>query len=92
VLPDAGRALGRAIAAACLLLDPAVVVVGGDEAFAAEPVLAEIARALERGVAGVGGAARVVPAQQGARGPLIGALRLAARPQHGRSPVLAASR
>lgn len=90
ILPDAGRALGGAIAAACRLLDPAVVVVGGDAAFATERVLEAIRAEVARGtLPGAGGEIRVVAATQGERGPVVGALRLAARPQHGR--VAAAS-
>jgi predicted NBD/HSP70 family sugar kinase len=77
---DAGRAVGRALAAICAVLDPRLVVVGGQLAAAGAPLLdgirAELSRwlppSLEEGLTVVGG-------QLGARAEVLGAIALAAR-------------
>ena len=49
-IEDAGDAVGRALAPAVLLLNPELIVVGGDLAAAGEPLFEPMRRALERGV------------------------------------------
>lgn len=58
VLADAGRSLGRALAAACTLLDPEMVVIGGELAHAGEYLL-EPLRETVQGEAMPGGAGPV---------------------------------
>lgn len=88
LLADAGRSIGRVLAAACHLLDPAVVVLGGDPAFSTEPVLAGLREELDRHrLPGSGGDVLIVPAQLGPQGQVVGALRLAARSLQGRAPL-----
>jgi predicted NBD/HSP70 family sugar kinase/biotin operon repressor len=92
LLADAGRGLGRVLANACHLLDPAMIVLGGDPAFATEPVLSGLREELDRHrLPGTGADVRVVPAQLGSRGQVVGALRLAARSLDGRAPLTFAS-
>jgi predicted NBD/HSP70 family sugar kinase len=83
-LAEATRALGRALATVCLLLDPAAIVLGGDPAFSgplAVAVLEEELRHDRRSDAGRD--VRVVPAALGQDAPLVGALRLAGRSLQG---------
>lgn len=88
LLADAGRGLGRVLANACHLLDPAMIVLGGDPAFATEPVLSGLREELDRHrLPGTGADVRVVPAQLGSRGQVVGALRLAARSLDGHAPL-----
>ncbi|CAB4898160.1 unannotated protein [freshwater metagenome] len=92
LLADAGRSIGRVLAAACHLLDPAVIVLGGDPAFSTEPVLAGLREELDRHrLPGAGGDVRLLPAQLGNQGQVVGALRLAARSLDGRAPLNFAS-
>lgn len=92
LLADAGRSIGRVLAAACHLLDPAVIVMGGDPAFSTEPVLAGLREELDRHrLPGAGGDVRLLPAQLGNQGQVVGALRLAARSLDGRAPLNFAS-
>ncbi|MDO9408140.1 ROK family transcriptional regulator [Patulibacter sp.] len=87
LLADAGRSIGRVLAAACHLLDPAVIVLGGDPAFSTEPVLSGLREELDRHrLPGAGGDVRILPAQLGHQGQVVGALRLAARSLDGRAP------
>ena len=87
LLADAGRSMGRVLATACHLLDPAVIVLGGDPAFATEPVLAGLREELDRHrLPGAAGEVRLLPAQLGHQGQVVGALRLAARSLDGRAP------
>ncbi|MEV4419254.1 ROK family transcriptional regulator [Patulibacter sp. NPDC049589] len=88
LLTDAGRSLGRVLSTACHLLDPAVIVLGGDPAFASEPVLAGLREELSRHrLPGAGAEVRLAPAQLGHQGQVVGALRLAARSLDGRAPL-----
>jgi predicted NBD/HSP70 family sugar kinase len=87
LMADAGRAIGRVLAGACHLLDPAMIVLGGDPAFATAPVLDGLREELQRHrLPGAGGHVDVVPAQLGHRGQVVGALRLAARSLDGLAP------
>ncbi|GAB2471850.1 ROK family protein [Jatrophihabitans fulvus] len=82
LLADAGRAIGYALAGFCTMLDPRLVVLGGDLAAApaAGSVLVESVRtALDRALPPVGNhEIEVVPAQLGSRAEALGAALLAA--------------
>lgn len=87
LMADAGRAIGRVLAGACHLLDPSMIVLGGDPAFATGPVLDGLSEELQRHrLPGSGGVVQVVPAQLGVQGQVVGALRLAARSLDGHAP------
>ena len=49
-IEDAGDAVGRVLAPAVLLLNPELIVIGGDLAAAGDPLFEPMRRALERGV------------------------------------------
>lgn len=92
LMADAGRSIGRVLAGACHLLDPALIVLGGDPAFATGPVLDGLREELQRHrLPGSGGVVQVVPAQLGVQGQIVGALRLAARSLDGYAPQTFAS-
>jgi hypothetical protein len=75
------------VAGARHLLDPGMIVLGGDPAFATGPVLDGLQEELQRHrLPGAGGTVRVVPAQLGHHGQVVGALRLAARSLDGHAP------
>jgi predicted NBD/HSP70 family sugar kinase len=50
---DGGDAIGRVLAPAILLLNPELIVIGGDLAAAGEPLFEPMRRALTRGVMGM---------------------------------------
>jgi predicted NBD/HSP70 family sugar kinase len=78
VLTDAGLAIGAAAAMLCNLINPELIVVGGDLASAGELLLAPLRDAIGR--AAIRSAARdvqVVPTALGDRAELLGALALA---------------
>ncbi|EHN10864.1 Putative ROK-family transcriptional regulator [Patulibacter medicamentivorans] len=89
LLADAGRALGRVLASACHLLDPSAIVLGGDPAFATDPVLAGVREELDRHrLPGSGSGVQLVPARLGDLGQVVGALRLAAALPDRRIPIV----
>lgn len=74
---EAGEAVGRALAMLVNVLNPELVVVGGDLARAGEILLDPIAAAIERhSVAPAGRAVRIVPGQLGDRAEVLGAAAL----------------
>ncbi|WP_253181907.1 ROK family transcriptional regulator [Cellulosimicrobium cellulans] len=78
VLFDAGQHLGVAAANLCNLLDPEVVVVGGDLAEAGDILLAPLRTVLEqRTVPSASGPVTVVPSELGAAAEVRGALAVA---------------
>jgi predicted NBD/HSP70 family sugar kinase len=80
LIEDAGRAVGRALAGVCTVLDPRLVVVGGKTAASGEPLLAGIRAALARSVSpAVNRAVGVVAGELGARAEVLGAVALANR-------------
>ncbi|MDT0165659.1 ROK family transcriptional regulator [Actinotalea sp. AC32] len=94
VVEDAGRVLGRALSGACLLLDPEVVVVGGDLARAGEVLLGPLRAALHaRALRTSAGPVPVVAAELGeqaeVRGGVVAALE-AARVTVGLGPEVGA--
>ena len=77
---DAGRAVGRALAGICAVLDPRLIVIGGRLAAAGGPLLdgvrAELLRWLPPSLAAE---LTVVAGQMGARAEVLGAIALAGR-------------
>ncbi|MFT4211345.1 MAG: ROK family transcriptional regulator [Microbacterium sp.] len=75
VIADAGRSVGMALADLVNLLDPALVVVGGELAAADELLVAPMRHAMERAVLeGLGAAPDVVVSRLGGRAELLGAV------------------
>jgi predicted NBD/HSP70 family sugar kinase/biotin operon repressor len=78
VIADAGRAVGRVLAGMCSLLDPGLVVIGGELAPAGEPLLDAIRRSLGRWISpALGRKYSVVAGELGARAEVLGAVALA---------------
>ena len=74
---EAGEAVGRAVSMAVNVLNPELVVVGGDLAQAGEALLAPITAAIERhSVAPAAAAVRVAAGTLGARAEVLGAAAL----------------
>ena len=78
LLEDAGIHLGWALATVVNLLNPGVVVVGGDLARAGEPLLEAIRMGLRRHVLADAAATPVVLSELGDRASMLGAVLLAA--------------
>lgn len=78
LVQDAGRAVGTALAAACTLLDPELVVVGGSTAQAGEVLLAPLRESLFAALRpGSDRRTSVVRGRLGARAEVLGAVELA---------------
>ena len=78
VLADAGQAVGRVLAGMCSLLDPGLVVIGGELAPAGERLLESIRRSLGRWISPASGRKySVVAGELGARAEVLGAVALA---------------
>jgi len=78
VLADAGRRLGAALAMACTLLDPEMVVVGGELAHAGEILMGPLREVLRaRAMPGLAGPVPVELAMLGDQAEVRGALALA---------------
>lgn len=78
VVVDAGRALGQALADVCNLLDPSLVVLGGELAVVGEPLVAGVTESLRRFAQPAVSELPVVLGELGARAELVGAVVLAA--------------
>jgi predicted NBD/HSP70 family sugar kinase len=79
ILDEAGRTLGRVLAAMCNLLNPAAIILGGELGTAGPAMTGGVEASIRRYVApAVSAAARVIPATLGARAELTGALAMAA--------------
>jgi predicted NBD/HSP70 family sugar kinase len=77
VLADAGRAIGAALADACNILNPELVVFGGELAAAGEPLLEGVREALGRyALPAAVAATRVTEGVLGDRAGVLGALAL----------------
>jgi predicted NBD/HSP70 family sugar kinase len=75
---DAGRAVGRAVADLCNMLNPEAIVVGGDLSRAGDALPAGVRDAVDRhALPGAAGAVRVVAGRLGERAEVLGALTLA---------------
>jgi predicted NBD/HSP70 family sugar kinase len=78
LVADAGQAVGRLLAAVCSLLDPELVIVGGELAPAGEPLLTSIRSALDRWISPASGHKYpVVLGELGAKAEVLGAIALA---------------
>lgn len=78
LIADAGRAVGRLLAAVCSLLDPELVIIGGELAPAGEPLLNSIRIALDRWISPASGHKYpVVLGELGAKAEVLGAIALA---------------
>lgn len=78
VIADAGRHIGIAAANLCNLVDPDVLVIGGELAGAGEILIAPLRHALERSaLAGLDEGPQIVQGALGERAELLGALALA---------------
>lgn len=79
---DAGRAVGKALAGICAVLDPRLVVVGGQLAAAGAPLLDGVREELLRWLPpALGACLTVVAGQLGARAEVLGAIAMAGRQQ-----------
>lgn len=79
---DAGRAVGRALAGICVMLDPRLVVVGGRLAAAGAPLLDGIRHELVRWLPpSLGAEMAVVAGRLGARAEVLGAIAMAGQQQ-----------
>lgn len=78
IVLDAGRALGRALADVCNLLDPELVVLGGELAGAGEALVAGVAESIRRYAQPALAAPAVVCSQLGESAQVVGATALAA--------------
>jgi predicted NBD/HSP70 family sugar kinase len=77
LIGDAGATTGRVLASVCNLLDPELVVVGGDLAEAGDLLLDPLRAALTKHAVGIiGGHVKVVPAALGRRGGALGGIAL----------------
>ncbi len=75
---DAGRAVGRALAGICAVLDPRLIVIGGQLAAAGVPLLGGIRQELLRWLPpSLADGLTVVAGQLGARAEVLGAIALA---------------
>lgn len=78
VITDAGRHLGVAVASLCNLLNPRLIVVGGDLARVGDVLLDEVVTAMRRfAIPSAAMMASVVPGVLGERAEVLGALALA---------------
>lgn len=76
-IQDAGDAVGRVLAPAVLLLNPELIVIGGDLAFAGEPLFEPMRHALDRGMMNSHTRGlRIVPSALGDSAGVLGAAAL----------------
>jgi len=78
LVADAGRAVGRALAGMCSLLDPGLVIIGGELAPAGEPLLDSVRSSLDQWTSpATGHKYAVVLGALGAKAEVLGAIALA---------------
>jgi predicted NBD/HSP70 family sugar kinase len=78
LIGDAGRAVGRALAGVCGVLDPGLVIIGGELAPAGQPLLASIQASLETWLSPAAGSRpRVKIGELGAQAEVLGAIAFA---------------
>jgi len=77
LLADAGEAVGRVLAGICSLLDPELVIIGGEVAPAGEPLMHSISASLDRWISPASGHYPVVLGELGSRAEVLGAIALA---------------
>jgi predicted NBD/HSP70 family sugar kinase len=74
---DAGEAVGRVLAGICSLLDPELVVIGGELAPAGEPLRDSISASLDRWISPASGHYPVLLGELGGKAEVLGAIALA---------------
>ena len=77
LLADAGEAVGRVLAGMCSLLDPELVIIGGELAPAGQPLLGSVRASLERWISPASGHYPVVLGELGGKAEVLGAIALA---------------
>lgn len=77
LISDAGRAVGRVLAGMCGVLDPELVIIGGELAPAGQPLLDQIAASLDRWISPASGRYPVALGELGAKAEVLGAIALA---------------
>jgi predicted NBD/HSP70 family sugar kinase len=77
LLADAGEAVGRVLAGVCSLLDPELVIIGGELAPAGQSLPDNISSSLERWISPASGHHRVVLGELGGKAEVLGAIALA---------------
>jgi predicted NBD/HSP70 family sugar kinase len=77
LIADAGEAVGRVLAGVCSLLDPELVIIGGELAPTGQPLLEGIAVSLERWISPASGHYPVVLGELGGTAEVLGAIALA---------------
>jgi predicted NBD/HSP70 family sugar kinase len=77
LIADAGEAVGRVLAGVCSLLDPELVIIGGELAPAGQPLLDGVTASLERWISPASGHYPVVLGELGSTAEVLGAIALA---------------
>jgi predicted NBD/HSP70 family sugar kinase len=77
LIADAGQAVGRVLAGTCGVLDPELVIIGGELAPAGQPLLGSIEASLERWISPASGHYPVALGELGAKAEVLGAIALA---------------
>jgi predicted NBD/HSP70 family sugar kinase len=77
LISDAGQAVGRVLAGICGVLDPELVIIGGELAPAGQPLLGSIQTSLERWISPASGHYPVALGELGAKAEVLGAIALA---------------
>ncbi len=77
LIADAGEAVGRVLAATCSVLDPELVIIGGELAPAGPPLLDSVRSSLERWISPASGHYPVALGELGAKAEVLGAIALA---------------
>jgi predicted NBD/HSP70 family sugar kinase len=77
LIADAGEAVGRVLAGTCSVLDPELVIIGGELAPAGPPLLDSVRGSLERWISPASGHYPVALGELGAKAEVLGAIALA---------------
>ena len=77
LIADAGEAVGRVLAGTCSVLDPELVIIGGELAPAGRPLLDSIRGSLERWISPASGHYPVALGELGSKAEVLGAIALA---------------
>lgn len=77
LIADAGQAVGRVLASTCGVLDPELVIIGGELAPAGQPLLDSVTTSFRRWISPASGHYRVALGELGAKAEVLGAIALA---------------
>ena len=77
LIADAGQAVGRVLASTCGVLDPELVIIGGELAPAGRPLLDSVTASLGRWISPASGRYPVALGELGAKAEVLGAIALA---------------